>query len=344
MSALPSGFPTGSRWVSQLNWAPDLATYDALAEHPDDLLVARATSGYLEYEVLLRPSWVDPNRRFRWMFAPGPERSAPLNTVPAALGPLLAETRLSDARWSLAAGNPAVPWQLHFAPGRATAEMHIRQLHHTEPDQAGALFSSAAALGQALRSLGAMADEVPDLATQLETPRPLRRLDAWLRTGDGPWGAAMLHDRMVEVLGPGRLREIDQWINDVPAERVVHGRAGLHTVVVPETTARPAVLLGDEIAYGPKAYDLGWVLGQILIQQLLLSSGPQTAAGEQQNELYVRCRDHFLTAYGASENPELAGRWTIARILLEIHDAAAYRDVQLHQLLDVVAELYDVAR
>lgn len=85
MSALPSGFPTGSRWVSQLNWAPDLATYDALAEHPDDLLVARATSGYLEYEVLLRPSWVDPNRRFRWMFGQLMERAAGLDLNLAAV-------------------------------------------------------------------------------------------------------------------------------------------------------------------------------------------------------------------------------------------------------------------
>ncbi|NNG35887.1 hypothetical protein [Nakamurella aerolata] len=341
MTALHSA----SRWVSQLNWAPDLATYDALAEQPDDLLVARAASGYLEYEVLLRPSWVDANRRFRWMFAPGSERTSPLNTVPAALAPLLTDQRrLSDARWSLAAGNPAAPWQLHFAPGRATVEMHIRRLHHTNPGESAAVFGAAAALGQALRSLGAITAEAPEAAAQLDAPRPLRRLDHWLRTGDGPWGATMLHDRMVQVLGPARLREVGEWINDVPAERIVHGRAGLHTVVVPETTARPAVLLGDEIAYGPKAYDLGWVLGQILVQQLLLSSEPATATGEQQNELYVRARDHFLTAYGASENPELAGRWTIARILLEIHDAAAFRDEQLHQLLDVVAELYDVAR
>lgn len=153
-----------------------------------------------------------------------------------------------------------------------------------------------------------------------------------------------MHDQLAAVLGQDRIDEIVGWVDEMPREQLVHGRAGFGPTVVPEFNGTSAsVLFGDEIAYGPRDFDLSWVLGDLLVGEHMTTLGhPETAA--KRREIITECRDSFLIAYGPTSDMVLAGRITILRVLLELHDSAAYLDRQLTELAAAAPELVDSAR
>lgn len=152
-----------------------------------------------------------------------------------------------------------------------------------------------------------------------------------------------MHDRLIARLGPTRVDEIIGWVDDMPDGHLVHGRAGLAATVVSETAAPAALLTGDEIACGPVDFDMAWVLGELLVAEHMVRYAP--AEDEvRQKDLINACRDSFLIAYGPGRDLVTAGRTTTLRVLLELHDFAAYQDRQLDELAVQAAELVDYAR
>ncbi len=146
------------------------------------------------------------------------------------------------------------------------------------------------------------------------------------------------------MLGSTRVDEIISWIDEMPSEHLVHGRAGLAATVVSETAAPAALLTGDEIACGPADFDMAWVLGEFLVTEHMVRYAPDDIAAARQRELITACRDAFLIGYGPARDLVSAGRTTTLRVLLELHDFAAYQDRQLDELAVQAAELVDYAR
>lgn len=337
--------------TSTRGWSPVIT--DAAVRQPDWADVDPATSvnavapkkpgvvglvlgGYLDTEVRIRPTDATVGERFRWTLGPGIDRKTVLRSIPDT-------TRAAIADLPQTAGRLSLGWvdgehRHHLAPGRASLASHIAR--HRPNESIEVFRSSAAALGTVLRQL---ADMDPACADELPAPAGPRRLSNWLKTGEGPWGAAVMHDRLVPLLGSNRIDEIVGWIDEMAQESVVHGRAGFGVTVVPESDAPPAVLVGDEIAYGPRDFDLAWVLGDLLVGEHMTTLAHPSAAAEQL-EVITACRDAFLIAYGPAADMIATGRTTIVRVLLELHDSAAYLDRQLIELADYAPELVDSAR
>ncbi|MDQ6657531.1 MAG: hypothetical protein M3Z00_04785 [Actinomycetota bacterium] len=344
---------TPTRWDASARWNPP-TPYGATARQPEwsdvdpAALASPATSrepglvgllltGYLDAEIRLRLPESPTADRFRWSFGPGIDRAGQLRSTPAAVRAVITELPSSPI------GRFSLGWidgerRHHLAPGRASLSSHIARRRPSDPIQP--LTQSAAALGSALKQL---TEIDPTCADQLPPPAGPPRLGNWLKTGEGPWGAAVMHDTLTPLLGQSRIDEIVGWIDEMPQKSLVHGRAGFGATVVPESAATPAVLIGDEIAYGPRDFDLSWALGDLLVGEHMTTLAHPAAAAEQL-EVITACRDAFLVAYGPAVDMIATGRTTIIRVLLELHDSAAYLDRQLTELAAHAPELVDSAR
>lgn len=301
-------------------------------------VVGLLLNGYLDAEIRMRVPGSPSAERFRWTLGAGSDRNDPLRSTPAKVRFALASL---DPE---ADGRISVDWtegdrRHYLAPGRSSLSAYVAR--HGELGVDGVMLGSAATLGSALRKLR---DLDPACAEELPAPSGPRRLAHWLRTGDGPWGAAVMHDQLAAALGQSRIDEIVGWVDEMPQVQLVHGRAGFGATIVPESFQTPAaVLLGDEIAYGPWDFDLAWVLGDLLVGEHMTVLGHPEAAAKRQ-EIITECRDAFLIAYGPAADIVTAGRTTILRVLLELHDSAAYLDRQLTELAASAPELVDCAR
>lgn len=303
----------------------------------DQEIVGLVLTGYLDTEVRRRSAESPASERFRWSFAPGTERSAPLRSLSPELRQIIGDLP-SGPSFTISVGWADSDRRHHLAPGRATLASHLT--HLVDEAQRRIVLAGAAGLGSALRHLTTI-----DIghAEELALPAGPLRLARWLRSGDGPWAAGVMHDRLTARLGASRVEEILSWIDHMPREQVLHGRSGLGATVLPESDAPAALLLGDEIAVGPRDFDISWVLGELLIADHL-AEGRHPQESVRQRELIVDCRDAVLMAYGPSKDLIVAGRMTAMRVLLELHDSAAYLDRQLTDLGARAAQIVDDAR
>lgn len=300
-------------------------------------IVGLVLTGYLDTEIRSRLPSAPERDRYRWSFGPGIDRPEPLRCTPSHLSTALTGlTSSSHCRLSL--GWTDGDRRHHLAPGRATVAAHLAR-----PSTAASprdLVQAASGLGTVLKQLGQL--DITDL-DELAAPTGPLRLAHWLRTGDGPWAAGIMHDRLIALLGTARTEEIIGWVEEMPRERLVHGRAGLASTVLSESSAPSALLTGDEIACGPRDFDLAWVLGEFLVDEHMIRYVSDDQAARQR-QLITDCRDAFLVAYGPSKDLVTTGRTTSLRVLLEIHDAAAYLDRMLDDLAAQAAEIVDSAR
>lgn len=328
-----------ARHLESARWNPDPLQAPAVPEPArESVIVGLVLTGYLDTEIRSRVAGGIAADRYRWSFGPGIDRTEPLRTAPAGVRAVIDDlTDISPCRLSLS-------WidgdrRHHLAPGRASLAAHIGRRDATASRRD--LTVAASGLGSLLRRLGRIDSSAVE---ELSTPSGTRRLAHWLRTGDGPWAAGVMHDRLISMLGSTRVDEIISWIDEMPSEHLVHGRAGLAATVVSETAAPAALLTGDEIACGPADFDMAWVLGEFLVTEHMVRYAPDDIAAARQRELITACRDAFLIGYGPARDLVSAGRTTTLRVLLELHDFAAYQDRQLDELAVQAAELVDYAR
>lgn len=317
--------------------APPIAPGRALASGRDQEVVGLFLTGYLDTEVRRRSHESLAHEGFRWSFAPGSDRQSPLRLLSPQLRHIIGDLPALDA-CDISVGWADGDRRHHVAPGRATLSAYLA--HPLDQTQRRAVLTAAAGLGAALRQL---AEIDISQADDLALPAGPQRLARWLRSGDGPWGAGVMHDRLTARLGASRVDEILCWIDELPRERVVHGRSGLGATVLSESNAPCALLLGDEIAVGPRDFDISWVLGELLIADHL-AEGRHPHEAARARALIVDCRDAVLVAHGPTKDLVAAGRMTAMRVLLELHDSAAYLDRQLTDLAARAAEIVDDAR
>lgn len=317
--------------------APRSATPGTSVSPIEQDLVGLLLSGNLDTEIRRRAT-DDDAERYRWSFAPGIERAEDLRSIPLPLRAALVEVHaqlVAQARGALSLSWADGDRRHHLAPGRTTlaAVLAVTQDDLTPVRRAGR------ALGSALRAL---ADARLDPAG-LSRPAGPARLAHWLRTGDGPFAAAIMHEVLTTRLGPARVAEVLGWIDGLEQACVVTGRGGLESTVVSESAAPPALLLGDEIAAGPEDLDLAWTLGELVVLESEAAQLPHELATHRRDAV-TACRDEVLMAYGPTTDLIRTGRMTCLRVLLELHDAAAFQDTQLEWLAAEAPELVDDAR
>ncbi|WP_122818057.1 hypothetical protein [Nocardioides pantholopis] len=171
-------------------------------------------------------------------------------------------------------------------------------------------------LGAALRAV----HDLPDGGEDRAAPPPgLRRLERWLDTGDGPGDAPRLHALAAGVDGLlEALRAHVEAVRSAPAV-VCLGAPGTNTVYPAPDGDHVSVLITDELGAGPAAWDLGWILGELLE----LANDPIAVAHPQvlgHNPL----AQAVLAGYGPSLDASLVGRAAVLRWCVHLHDYAAY--------------------
>lgn len=313
------------------------------AEHPAPLsafeqdVVGLLLSGYLDTEIRSRPA-VDPSDRYRWTFAPGVERRQPLRWVPSELREQF--DQLNETLSAAGSGRLSRGWvdgdrRHHFAPGRMT----LFGLLHSAHPSATRITAAGRTIGATLRSLRGV--DISEL--DLQPPSGPVRLKHWLTTGDGPFAAAIMHEFLTTRLGPARIDEVVSWIDGMSHDHLAVGRSSLETTAVTESDSPNALLIGDEICAAPRDFDLSWTLGDLCVLELEAGALPHDLATERRDAI-TACRDALLVAYGPSDDLITTGRMTALRVLLQLHDSAAFDDRQLENLAAEASTLVDDAR
>ena len=308
----------------------------ALSPFENDV-VGLLLSGYLDTEIRARAG-SDAGEHYRWTFGPGVERRQDLRWVPLELRAPL--DLLSDSLAASGAGRLSQGWvdgdrRHHYAPGRMTLSALLNSAH---PSRAR-IVAAGRTVGASLRGLRGIDISHLDLAP----PAGPARLKRWLTTGDGPFAAAVMHEFLTTKLGPARIDEVISWTDGLQCDHLAVGRSGLETAVVSETAEPSALLIGDEICAAPRDFDLSWTLGGLFILELEAGALPHDLATERRDAI-TACRDALLVSYGPSDDLITTGRMTALRVLLQLHDAAAFDDRQLETLASEVASLVDDAR
>jgi hypothetical protein len=134
-------------------------------------------------------------------------------------------------------------------------------------------------LGAVVRGLGGL-HRIP-VTSPLPAPPGLVRLRHWLDHPDHTSGGARLHDLALRHWGAAGLGRIRSWTTELGGRTgsLVHGNLSLAAILPTLDNAGPVELLtGPEVSGGDPAFDLGWLLGELLE---LTFAAPRQAAPRQ---------------------------------------------------------------
>ncbi|MEU0369400.1 hypothetical protein ABZ070_03915 [Streptomyces sp. NPDC006283] len=266
---------------------------------PERNAVTRYGTGLLHTEVRALPGGL-----FQWRRTPGPYAPAPFVPVPRT---------------------PPVP----AAPGAHAvfgAADGAGRTYHVDGEHSVAYLiltgGPGAVPSQALHDLGttlrALHDVPPPPSTRAHGSRGLDRLDSWL-TGRAPAPrAAQAAEQMRKALGDAAWTTVRAWyeraVTDTPTV-LSHGAAGLGSLIAgPDGSA--TLLAGEDLSVLPWYLDLGWVIGELVELKWQLGGDP------------VAWQAH-IDALSKGYGRDLGADWqwlAVLRILLHVHDIAAYLD------------------
>jgi phosphopantothenoylcysteine decarboxylase/phosphopantothenate--cysteine ligase len=177
------------------------------------------------------------------------------------------------------------------------------------------LIPPAHALGGLLRAVHEL-DPPPGLLAR--PARGVERLSRWLAGRSVDAYAAYAAEEIRRHLGPERWAAVHARFTRLVEEEepvLAHGAAGLGSMIVGETGA-DALLIGEDLCLASWRLDVAWVIGEFVELRWQLG-------GDQQ--AWQALLDAFFEGYGRNlgdEWPQLAA----LRILLHVHDIAAYAD------------------
>jgi aminoglycoside phosphotransferase (APT) family kinase protein len=258
-----------------------------------------------------------------WVRSAGADRPVPL-TGPGARARLrMAAPRPEGIRVVLPDEIPGA--LLYTAYGAESAA----KLLWTElpPARRDRLTAALHATGRLLRTLhDAPCDAPPAEITGRTGPPGPARLAAWMDTGTGPRAAARLHGVLRARFGPHRWAVVRSWCAELaeraPGDVLLHGAPSTGSVIVADERLEPAeaaLLTGEDLAPGPAAFDIGWLLGEFLELRMT-----DTRKGARPRPLLTDLPAALLDGYGAIGDPPAAGRAAVLRIVTHAHDFAAY--------------------
>ncbi|MGW3045664.1 hypothetical protein ACWC9T_37905 [Kitasatospora sp. NPDC001159] len=270
----------------------------------------------------------------RWRRWPGQDRTSPVTRPAPSVRRSLAGLDIGGVRTALPIEGPAsgVYYQV---PGTQTAAgLALTTPEGDDLDRLATVLTSTARLIRRIQSAA------PADAVATPPAGPARAL-AWIRTGRGPRAAVELHRLLQRSMGDRRRREVMGWCEDLttpaPEDRLLHGAAGMGQVVLATGSTAAALMIGEDLARGSADFDAGWLLGEILELKTI-------AEAQGRHPAFPRvARAAFLEGLGSLDDPDLAGRAAIVRMLVHAHDFAAYvgwhRELLVH--VDALPSLID---
>ncbi|WP_223768477.1 flavoprotein [Streptomyces huiliensis] len=251
-----------------------------------------------------------PSGGARWRRTPGPLAPAPFAPTDAEpYGLLRGVGDLGGVRPAL--GVPHGPARLYDV-GAEVSAAHV--LLHEGP---------VADLEKPLHGLGRLLNAVhglrPPAGAPAGPPRGWRRLGDWLAGRAVSPRAACAQAQLRRGLGEERWAKALAWYERTvtdPDVTLAHGSPGLGSLVVDRATGGTDLLTGEDLGTAPWYVDLGWVVGELV--ELQWQVGGDKGAWQS-------LTDALFEGYGRDLGPE----WNavpVLRILLHVHDIAAYLD------------------
>jgi hypothetical protein len=120
---------------------------------------------------------------------------------------------------------------------------------------------------------------------------------------------------------------------------LLHGAPSLGLIVPSVSPGNCALLSGEDLARGPAAFDLGWLLGELAEMRATNVRGigglPDDRSGPLARAL--------LDGYGPPGDSVTTGRAATVRVFTHAHDYAAFVGWHDHvtDYLDIIADLID---
>ncbi|HEX5540789.1 MAG TPA: hypothetical protein VFX60_04400 [Micromonospora sp.] len=258
----------------------------------------------LRTAVVHAPDGTPRLRRF-----PGPRAPREFVPVDPVLAERLAEVRTTEgARLALSETTGRV--RVYPANG---VESVARRLLVDGP--VGEMVRPVRALGQLLRELHRIE---PPAALVGEIPAGAARLDRWLAGRSADPHAAYAADVVRRRLGPERWAGIRDRFDRLLAESEVvlaHGAPGLGSMIA-GTAGADVLLTGEDLCVASWQFDLGWVVGELVELRWQVGGDPQG---------WQALLNALFEGYGRDLGDEWASLAAL-RILLHVHDIAAYAD------------------
>ncbi|HSY15599.1 MAG TPA: hypothetical protein VK816_06400 [Jatrophihabitantaceae bacterium] len=313
-------------------------------------IVDQFATGYLRTWVIRPdPDDNDQVRGYLWVRKPGAERTKPQHAPLTA--PCTIVNALHTGGTRLVLPEPAAGGCRYRVDGTSTAARAI-----CEPD----LPAHSRAIAATLREVGILVRGIEDVDTgELGNehgpvlPPGAQRLLNWLPAGAGPRASAAAHAALVTRLGKRRLGTSQEWCESLgragihrDTGRLVlsHGAASLGSVILPDPAGQSCLLIGEDLMLGRRGVDIGFLLGEL--HELAVNA--DRYRGEQPTRDVLRTahqqlRAALLDGYGSVHDPGLVARAGTVRILVHLHDFAAYVGwhPDLLRLADLITELLD---
>ncbi|MEU1291969.1 hypothetical protein ABZ439_05955 [Streptomyces sp. NPDC005840] len=276
-----------------------------------------------------------------WVRRPGPAHEGDLPRPDAATTAMLrASARTGPVRLALPDdridGHDGADEVRYSVPGAFSA---ARLLHVPGEEAHASVREALRGVGVTLRRL----HEVPAPPGPDTPPPGPARLLRWLRGGDGAGSAARLHRAAVTRLGARRLELLAAWAGSAatgPGPRVLlHGGPALGSLVLPwgGDPGPPALLTGEELAWGAADFDIAWLLAELTELALARDRGIGGVPAADIPALSGAVTD----GYGGTPSQPLLRRVTALRVLTHAHDFASY--VGWHEELTVYLDLVATA-
>ncbi|MFR0358363.1 hypothetical protein [Streptomyces sediminimaris] len=265
-----------------------------------------------------------PDGTFRWVRGAGADRPVPLAGPGPRARRLLAAPRSAGIRLALPEEIPgALRYTVHGA--ESAARLLWSELPPARRDRLTGALHGTGRLLRALHDTPGRGERPAEVAGRTGPPGPAR-LAAWMDTGAGPRAAARLHGLLRARFGPRRWAVLRSWCaglaEPAPGDVLLHGAAGTGSVIVAEERSGPAadsaLLTGEDLAPGPPAFDVGWLLGEFL--ELRMTAARK---GATPRPPLTELPAALLDGYGGAD-PVTAGRAAVLRIATHAHDFAAY--------------------
>ncbi|GAA5068889.1 phosphopantothenoylcysteine decarboxylase/phosphopantothenate--cysteine ligase [Thermocatellispora tengchongensis] len=245
---------------------------------------------------------------YRWRRAPGP-------FAPAPFSPLTGETRDALAAIGevgtcrLAIGTAAGDARIYDVRGGESAARRLMR-----PGDHDRLEKPLHDLGRLLR---AVHDQEPPADLVGRPARGLVRLGDWLAGRATSPRAAYAQGQFRQRLGEERWQRVRSWYDAVRTDTGVtlaHGAAGFGALAIDGESGAGDLLIGEDVCAAPWYLDVGWLIGELAELQWQVG-------GDQHG--WQALINALFEGYDRDLGPEW-NRYAALRILLHVHDIAAY--------------------
>lgn len=278
---------------------------------------------------LLRTVVEEDDGHYLWTRRPGESAPAGFRALnPETIGVLEGAGRGTRTHMVVGTGDDSVR---HYTVGywESAAFGVLREGSGICPD----LVEPLRGLGAALRTAHGATP-----AAEAGPPPGLLRVTDWLAGRSEDSVASHAAQLLSTRLGVENQRKLLSWCEEAIEDHsaTLHGAPGLGALILSPETGRAEVLTGEDVSVGPAAWDIGWIVGELLEFQWRTGT-------ESRDPAWRSLVTAVIDGYGSHPGAAL-DRMAILRITLHLHDFLTFvgwHEIEFAQTSDFLRFLAD---